>query len=607
MAIDIAERPARILVGVFSKGEQVRSALKALQGKGVNPDFLGATIKGDGDHASLLAVRVWQGKQDEIAALLRQCGATEVGEPGGLEPQYGRMPHPGAINDKDLILPMGREYPATLWPPAFSGYRVRHRMLDPKDRVWSFDEVELGYTLQEALQEANRCLRCPEPSCVQGCPVHNQIPDFIVALLEGDFAKGIGTLRQTTNLPAICGRVCDKARQCEGSCVLAREGGDAVAIGGLERFLGDWEVQEGLRQRQGQRRAPSTGKRVAVVGSGPSGLAAAADLALQGHQVTVFEAMPVLGGALAWGIPAFRLPPQILETEVQFLAGLGVELKTNVKVGVALTVDDLLAQGYHAVFIGAGAAVSTGMGVPGEDLKGVYTATEFLARSKLSRLGKGEYASPQVGERLAVVGAGNTAMDVAQTALRLSRDIAMPEMPEEHTTIDVVETALRLGFRQVTVVYRRSEVEMPARKEEVESAKEEGTRFRFLTAPVRFIGDEKGQLVAMECVEMELGRPDSRGRREPIPKPGTEFMMEVDTAILALGYQPEPLLTQSTSGLKAQRGGQIVADPRTGRSSRTGVWCGGDIVTGADTVVRAMGAGKRAAQDIDRYLKNGKP
>ncbi|MDO8690278.1 MAG: NAD(P)-dependent oxidoreductase, partial [Dehalococcoidia bacterium] len=415
--------------------------------------------------------------------------------------------------------------------------------------------------------------------------------------------RGLDILHQTSNLPAVCGRVCDKAKQCEGACVLAREGGDAVAIGNLERFLGDWEVQQGLVQKRSQIRRPSTGKRVAVVGSGPSGLAVAADLASLGHQVTLFESLPVVGGALAWGIPAFRLPPSIVEAEIERLVALGVEFKPNTKIGVDMTIDDLLARGYKAVFVGAGASVSTGMGIPGEDLKGVYTATEFLSRAKLSQLGKGGYARPEVGERLAVIGAGNTAMDVAQTALRLRDAMELPELGDGHTAMDVAETALRLGFRQVTVVYRRSEAEMPARKEEVESAKEEGTRFRFLTAPVRFTGKD-GRVEAMECIEMELGKPDSRGRREPVPKPGTEFMLDVDTVIMALGYRPEPILAQTTKGLATQKGSQIDADPRTGRSGREGIWCGGDIVSGADTVVRAMGAGKRAARDMDRYLNN---
>lgn len=603
-AINIAERPARIIVGVFSEGAHVHRTMETLRSRGIAPDFMGAIIKDGKEHANLLSVRVFQGKQKEIADLLRQLGAIEVGEPADLESKYGRTPHPGAIEEKDLKMPLGREYPATVWPPAFSGYRLKQRVLDSKDRVWSFDEVELGYSLREAMEEANRCLRCPEPSCVQGCPVHNRIPDFIVALLDGDFNRGADILRQTSNLPAVCGRVCDKARQCEGACVLAREGGDAVAIGNLERFLGDWEVLEGLVQKRGQTRLPATGKRVAVVGSGPSGLAVAADLAGLGHRVTVFESLPVLGGALAWGIPAFRLPTGVLDAELERLVNLGVEFQTNTKVGLDVTVDDLYAKGYNAVYIGAGATVSTGMGIPGEDLKGVYTATEFLSRSKLSRIGRGEYVAPEVGERLAVIGAGNTAMDVAQTAIRLRDTLEMLEIGDAHTTMDVAETALRLGFRQVSVVYRRSEAEMPARKEEVESAKEEGTRFRFLTAPVRFIGDGNGKLVAMECIEMELGKPDSRGRREPIPKPGTEFTMDVDTVILALGYRPEPILSETTKGLASQKGSQLTADSRTGRSSREGIWCGGDIVSGADTVVRAMGAGKRAAQDMHRYLNN---
>ncbi|MDO8689527.1 MAG: NAD(P)-binding protein, partial [Dehalococcoidia bacterium] len=298
-ATDVAERPARILVGVFRKGAHVRGALQTLQSRGIAPDFMGAIIPDDDEHANMLGVRVFQGKQSEVADLLRQLGAIEVGEPAALEAKYGRTPHPGAIEDKELKLPSGREYPATLWPPAFSGYRVRQRVLDAKDRVWSFDEVEQGYNLREAMEEANRCLRCPEPSCVQGCPVHNRIPEFIVALLEGDLFRGLDILHQTSNLPAVCGRVCDKAKQCEGACVLTREGGDAVAIGNLERFLGDWEVQQGLVQKRSQIRRPSTGRRVAVVGSGPSGLAVAADLASLGHQVTLFESLPVVGGALA--------------------------------------------------------------------------------------------------------------------------------------------------------------------------------------------------------------------------------------------------------------------------------------------------------------------
>jgi len=475
---------------------------------------------------------------------------------------------------------------------------------DPQERTTNFEEVELGYNLEQALAEASRCLQCPEPSCVKGCPVHNDIPGFIRALLEGDFQRGIQILRRTTNFPAICGRVCDFARQCEGACVLGQEGGDPIAIGALERFLGDWERETGLRQRQAEQKAAPTGRRVAIVGSGPSGLACAGDLALRGHQVTVFEALPVIGGALAWGIPTFRLPPEVLDEEIEFLKAIGVEFRLNTTIGKDLTIDDLFAQGYDAVFIGAGTTVPYRLRIPGEDLEGVYTATEFLARAKLSRMGSiPGYEPPKIGERLAVIGAGNTAMDVAQTAVRLGY-IAQRDGLKEFTSMDVAETALRLGFREVTIVYRRSESEMPARREEVASAREEGVRFMFLTTPVRFIGDEQGRLVAMECQEMALGPPDASGRRRPVPKPGTEFILPVDTVVLALGYRADDTLPKTTEGLATDRWGLITADPETGRTSREGVWAGGDIVIGADTVVRAMGAGKRAARDIDRYLSS---
>ncbi|HBY97671.1 MAG TPA: dihydropyrimidine dehydrogenase [Chloroflexi bacterium] len=473
---------------------------------------------------------------------------------------------------------------------------------DPHERSVDFEEVELGYSREQALVEATRCLQCPEPLCIQGCPVHNDIPGFIRALVDQDFQRGIAVLRRTTNFPAICGRVCDFARQCEGACVLAQEGGDAIAIGALERFLGTWEQASGRRQQPAEQKAPATGRRVAVVGSGPSGLACAADLALRGHQVTVFESLPIIGGALAWGIPTFRLPPPVLAAEIEFLEAVGVCFRVNTTIGTDLTIDNLLAQGYGAVFIGAGTIVPTRLRIPGEELNGVYTATEFLTRTKLSRSGQapGEGA-PTIGERLAVIGAGNTAMDVAQTAVRLG-SIVQRDGLKEFTSMDVAETALRLGFREVTVVYRRSESEMPARREEVGSAREEGVRFMFLTTPVRFIGDEQARLVAMECQEMGLGAPDASGRRRPVPKPGTEFTLPVDTVVLALGYQADKTLSETTGGLAADRWGLITVDPETGRTGRTGVWAGGDIVTGADTVVRAMGAGKRAARDIDRFL-----
>ncbi|MBI2862877.1 MAG: NAD(P)-dependent oxidoreductase [Chloroflexi bacterium] len=498
---------------------------------------------------------------------------------------------------------MGREYPESNWAPALSPSRARTRTVDVRERVWTFEEVELGYSLTEALVEADRCLRCPEPSCVIGCPAHNDIPNFIHALRQGDLVEGIDILRRTTNFPGICGRVCDKLRQCEGACVLAREGGDPVAIGPLERFLADRELEESRRLRQAEWKAAPTGKKVAIVGSGPSGLAAAGDLALRGHEVVVFEALPVPGGALAWGIPAFRLPPPVVEAEIEYLRRLNVVFQPNTKVGTNPSIEDVL-RGFDAVFVGAGANVSTTLGIPGEGLEGIYTATEFLSRAKLSRTHQLEgYQSPVVGERLAVIGAGNTAMDVAQTALRLGF-AELQELASAQATMDVAETAMRLGFREVTVVYRRSEAEMPARKEEVESAREEGVRFRFLSAPIRFLGGEGGHVRAMECIQMELGKPDRRGRREPVPKPGSEFTVNADTVIMALGYQPEPILAQSASGLTSDQRGLLTVDRATGRTSRQGVWAGGDIVTGADTVVRAMVAGKKAAEDIDRYLQS---
>lgn len=617
--IEASRRPTYILVGAFPHDYQLRAAQKALEEHGLSRDFIGTAIS---EGASLLSVLVPRGQEDEIASVLARCGATMVGEPAELEPHYGPTPHPGAWEDHDLKIP-SREYPAVAQYPE----RVPTRNLDPRERIYRFDEVDLGYSLEEALAEASRCVQCPRPFCVEGapgwgvgCPVRNDIPGFIKALREGDFARGIEILRRTSSLPGICGRVCDKARQCEGACLLRQEGAAPVAIGALERFLADGELAEGRRNQPAESRAPPTGKRVAVVGSGPSGLAAAGDLALSGHQVTIYEALPVPGGALAWGIPTFRLPQHVVEAEIDYLLALGVEFKLNTKVGKDITIDDLFAQGYDAVFIGAGAAVSTTMGVPGESLAGVYTATEFLSRAKLARIAPGLYAPPEVGKRLAVIGAGNTAMDVAQTALRLDAvsDIAEAAMRLEAgidvaeaalrleagmELTDVAETARRLGVEEVTVVYRRSEAEMPARREEVETAREEGVRFQFLAAPVRFIGSEEGRVAAMECIQMELGRPDARGRRQPIPKPGSELVVPVDTVVLALGYRPEPTVVRTTPGLAADQAGLIVADPQTGRASRQGVWAGGDIAIGPDTVVRAMGAGKLAAQDIDRYLR----
>lgn len=599
------DRPARILVAAFARMEDLETACSRLEKAGVAQDFMGVLTrqpKAGGHNGHLLSVTVAPRRLGEIRTILHACGATATGTPEELEPVYGPSPHPGLWEDHDLKLPSGREYPDTEWEPALSGYRVRMPARDPHERTAHFDEVELGYDRQQARVEASRCLLCPDPLCVQGCPVHNDIPGFIRAIVDQEFEHGIKVLRRTTNFPAICGRVCDFARQCEGACVLAQEGGDPIAIGALERFLGEWERTTGRRGRQAEQQAPATGRRVAIVGSGPSGLACAADLALRGHQVTVFESLPVIGGALAWGIPTFRLPPAVLAAEIEFLEAIGVHFQVNTTVGQDLSIDELLARGYDAVFIGAGTTVPTRLKIPGEELEGVYTATEFLTRAKLSQTAQlpGD-GPPQVGTRLAVIGAGNTAMDVAQTAVRLG-SIVQRDGLKEFTSMDVAETALRLGFREVTVVYRRSESEMPARREEVASAREEGVRFMFLTTPVRFIGNEQGRLVAMECQEMGLGPPDASGRRRPVPKPGTEFRLPVDTVVLALGYQADGTLTKTTGGLATDRWGLITVDRETGRTSRDRVWAGGDIVTGADTVVRAMGAGKRAARDIDRFL-----
>lgn len=595
METKLDKRPARILVGVFPDPEKLTAARRGLADLGIGEKLFGISY----DRARLLSVMVPYGKEDEIVAVLRANGAMVIGEPAELALSY-KIPHPGAFEDQGLKLPEGGEYPEigeTAVP------RVTTKVLDPKERINHFDEIDQGFSgFAEAWSEANRCLQCPKPRCREGCPVHNDIPGFIRALLEGNPAKGIQILRQTTNFPGICGRVCDHPRLCEGACILAQEGNEPVAIGALERFLADWELNTNCRQAQAAWQMLPSGKRVAIVGSGPSGLAAAGDLALAGHEVIIYEALPVAGGALAWGIPTFRLPQHVLQAELDFLSSLGVEFKLNTKVGKDLSLDDLLIQ-YDAVFLGVGTTVSATLGLPGEDLKGIYTATEFLAGAKLAQLFPGlGYKLPEVGRRLLVFGAGNTAMDVAQTALRLGVVMGIGVEPREEIT-DVAHTALRLGLKEVTVVYRRSEKEMPARREEVESARREGVRFQFLTAPVRFIGDEKGRVQAVECIKMELGEPDERGRRRPVPKLGSEFILEADTVVLALGYRPDPELTQA---LDIAKDGLIKADPQTGRTGRPRLWAGGDIISGPASVVEAMRAGKAAAKDIDRTLKERK-
>ncbi|MDK2820074.1 MAG: glutamate synthase small chain [Clostridia bacterium] len=450
---------------------------------------------------------------------------------------------------------------------------------EPQERVCNFKEVALGYTEELALKEAERCLNCKSAPCTKGCPVGIDIPAFINKMKEKDFEGAITKIKEKSNLPAICGRVCPQENQCEKYCTLGRKH-EAVAIGRLERFLADYQLKN--NKVNTVNKAPSTGFKVAVIGSGPAGLTAAGDLARMGHEVTVFEALHVPGGVLMYGIPEFRLPKEIVQKEIDTIRELGVEIKTNSVIGKMKTVDELLEEGYDAVFISTGAGLPYFMGIEGENLNGVYSANEFLTRTNLM---KGylypEYATPvNVGKKVAVIGAGNVAMDAARTALRL-------------------------GAEESYIVYRRSAEEMPARKEEVEHAEEEGVKFLFLTSPIKFIGDDKGQLKGMVCQRFELGEPDASGRRRPIPIPGSEYEMEIDTAIIAIGQGPNPLVPSTTPGLELKERGNIITDDKTA-TSREGVFAGGDVVTGAATVILAMGAGKKAAQSIDAYLREKK-
>lgn len=449
---------------------------------------------------------------------------------------------------------------------------------DPGERINNFNEVTLGYSEEVAVAEAQRCLECKKAGCVKGCPVEINIPAFIAAIKERDFKGAIAEIKGKNNLPAVCGRVCPQENQCEKYCVLGRKG-EPVAIGRLERFVADLELADdsnGISMEV----APPTGKKVAVVGSGPAGLTAAADLAKMGHAVTVFEALHVPGGVLMYGIPEFRLPKEIVQKEIDKIKDLGVDFRVNYVIGKLDSVKELLANGYDAVFVGTGAGLPYFMNIPGENLNGVYSANEFLTRTNLMKAYKfGEYQTPiKVGKRVAVIGAGNVAMDAARCALRL-------------------------GAEETYIVYRRSEKEMPARLEEIEHAREEGVKFILLTSPVEFHGDENYNLTAMTCIKYELGEPDSSGRRRPIPVAGSEFKMEVDNVVLALGQGPNPLVPATTPGLDVSKKGTIVVDEETGATSIPGVFAGGDIVTGAATVIEAMGAGKRAARAIDDYLK----
>lgn len=456
--------------------------------------------------------------------------------------------------------------------------RVSVREQDPRVRATNFDEVCYGYDGEEARTEASRCLGCKNPRCVAACPVGINIPAFIGKVLEGDMAAASAVIAEDSSLPSICGRVCPQETQCEGSCILGIKG-EPVAIGKLERYVGDWSLENDCKSCD---KAPANGHRVAVIGSGPSGLACASDLAKTGYDVTVFEALHKLGGVLVYGIPEFRLPKErIVAREIDSLHELGVKFETDVVVGRTITIDSLLDdEGFDAVFIGSGAGLPRFMGIEGENLNGVVSANEFLTRANLMRAYDEGYDTPiYVGKRVAVVGGGNVAMDAVRTAKRLGAE--------------------------ATIIYRRSEAELPARREEVHHAKEEGIEFRMLTNPTRVLGTDNGWVRGLNCVEMELGEPDESGRRSPVVKEGSDFELECDVVIMALGTSPNPLLKQTTAGLETNRRGCIVAD-EAGATTRKGVFAGGDAVTGAATVILAMGAGRRAARAIDEYIRNGK-
>ena len=454
--------------------------------------------------------------------------------------------------------------------------RVPVREQDPKVRARNFEEVCYGYDRDEAMLEASRCLNCRNPRCVRQCPVGIRIPEFIAQVKAGEFAEAARVIARDSSLPAVCGRVCPQETQCEGSCILGVKG-DPVAIGKLERFVADWSRAEGGVPVE---KAPSNGVKVAVVGSGPAGLACASDLAKMGYEVTIFEVLHKAGGVLQYGIPEFRLPKErVVEPEIDSVRALGVKIETNVVVGRTLTIDELLdREGFTAVFVGSGAGLPRFMGIPGENLNGVFSANEFLTRNNLMRAFDPESDTPVfVGRHVAVVGGGNVAMDAARTALRLGAE--------------------------VTIVYRRTEKELPARAEEVHHALEEGIVFRMLTNPVEVLGDEKGWVRALRCIRMDLGEPDASGRRSPVPVAGSEFELPADEVIMALGTSPNPLLASTTKGLETERHGCFVADA-DGATTRPGVFAGGDAVTGAATVILAMGAGRRAAAAIDAYVKS---
>lgn len=458
--------------------------------------------------------------------------------------------------------------------------RSMHKVLmpeqDPETRQHNFLEVAEGYTPEMAMEEARRCLQCKHKPCMDGCPVKINIPGFIALVAEGEFVAAYELITATNNLPAVCGRVCPQESQCEVLCVRGKKG-EPVAIGRLERFVADWV----MANRPPQIEPPeSNGHKVAVVGSGPAGLACAGDLAKLGYEVTIFEAFHTPGGVLMYGIPEFRLPKSLVQAEIEQLRQLGVKIETNMVIGKIYSIDELGEEGYEAVFVGSGAGLPSFLNIPGENLNGVYSANEFLTRINLMKA----YKYPQtdtpvkVGRHAAIIGGGNVAMDAARCAKRL-------------------------GAEKVSIIYRRSEKEMPARVEEVHHAKEEGIELRILNNPIRIIGSDDGWVKGIECVSMELGEPDASGRRRPVPVKGSEHILDVDTVVVAIGQSPNPLIKNTTPDLETQSWGGIVADDETMATSKPGVYAGGDVVTGAATVILAMGAGKRAAQSIDEYIR----
>jgi glutamate synthase (NADPH/NADH) small chain len=462
--------------------------------------------------------------------------------------------------------------------PKLNKKAVEMNKQEPKVRAKNFNEVALGYTEEQAQEEASRCLQCPKPQCVTGCPVEVPIPQFIKCIREKKYAEGIAIIKSKNALPAVCGRVCPQETQCQSKCVIGKMG-DPVSIGRLERYLADWEREHGYQLPP---KAKPTGKKVAIIGAGPAGLTAAADLVKLGHEVTIFEALHVGGGVLSYGIPEFRLPKAIVQNEVEYVQKLGVELRLGNLIGRTHTIPELMKNGYDAVFIGSGAGLPQFTGCPGENLGGIYSANEFLIRVNLMKsYAFPEYDTPiRIGKHVVVIGGGNVAMDCARCSMRLGAEVCL--------------------------LYRRSRDELPARHEEIENAEEEGLVCKFLAAPVEFYGDEKGWVKSMKCICMELGAPDEKGRRSVKPIPGSEFTMDVDTVIIAIGQTPNPIIQRTTAGLESNpKHGTIIVD-EVGKTSLEGVYAGGDVATGAATVISAMGAGKRAAKAIHEYLMSKK-